>query len=151
MKILFLSFLISLLTSCVTQEQISTNELSSVRNEVAILHFWATWCTSCKEELKEINDHIYDLFKEYPKVKFVLVSVDHDSVEAKLFLKENFPGLLRYSYFDPSITLPGYFNINVFPATVLSDKGKMVKVWGFEKEPVKQMIIEIYKSGYKKD
>ena len=55
-----------------------TLELSSYRGKVVLIHYWATWCEPCKEDLKQIKT----LQARYAAKGFAAVGINLDS-EAK--------------------------------------------------------------------
>lgn len=66
-----------------------TLTLSENRGKLTIVHFWATWCAPCVEELPELNE----IQKKYEVVglKVISISLDGESNKAKVeeFLKAN--------------------------------------------------------------
>lgn len=64
-----------------------TGLLKNRNNKVLFINFWATWCVPCREEFPDI----VKIAKNYPKVEFVAVSLDHpDEIKSKIqpFLKK---------------------------------------------------------------
>lgn len=58
-------------------------------NKIVYLHFWASWCAPCLNEIPEL---ISFAKKNVGKAQFVLVSLDETQVELDKFLK-SFPEL----------------------------------------------------------
>jgi thiol-disulfide isomerase/thioredoxin len=52
-------------------------DLASKTGKGLILHFWATWCAPCREEMPELVKFVKDT-KGDPNVEFLAVSVDED-------------------------------------------------------------------------
>ena len=59
-----------------------TRKLSSLRGQVVVVNFWATWCGPCQEELPRLARLAED-YKGKP-VRFVLVSIDEEKNRAKI-------------------------------------------------------------------
>jgi peroxiredoxin len=51
--------------------------LSSFRDKVVVLNFWATWCTSCKEEMTSLNN----LYLKLKDKGFVVLAISIDTSE----------------------------------------------------------------------
>lgn len=93
------------------------HSLEKYRGKVVVLNFWATWCSVCKRELKDIEE----LYQEYGKnerdVVFLGVS-DEEESKVKKFLEDNghtFPTVIgkeiMYEYY-----------IRAFPTIFIIDK-----------------------------
>lgn len=58
-----------------------TGLLKNRNNKVLFINFWATWCVPCREEFPDI----VKLAKNFPKVEFIAVSLDHpDEIKSKI-------------------------------------------------------------------
>lgn len=92
------------------------HKLSDYRGKTIFLNFWATWCPPCKEEMP----YIEELYKERDDVVILGVVMPNGEEEVssvKSFLSSNnytFPTL-----FDNSSALGMYFNLKVYPTTVI--------------------------------
>lgn len=64
----------------VGSEQGATVQLNDLRGKVILVHFWATWCAPCAEELPTMDD----LVRHFPSDDFVLlaISVDEEGEKA---------------------------------------------------------------------
>lgn len=60
--------------------------LSSLKSDLLIVHYWATWCAPCEAELPELLKFI-NTFKDKPDVRFLLVAVNDDIMKVKKHLK----------------------------------------------------------------
>lgn len=64
-----------------------SNLLKNRDGKVLFINFWATWCVPCREEFPDI----VKLAKNFPKVEFIAISLDHpDEIKSKIqpFLKK---------------------------------------------------------------
>lgn len=108
-------------------------EISNFRSDnqkVTVINFWATWCTACKVELKEMKAEFAELFKS-PKFEFAMIALDSNPKLAVDWVKSNLADdrLLKQLYHDPEFKLAEDMGIDEFPMTFLVDaKGKIVKI-----------------------
>ena len=78
-----------------------------------ILSFWATWCSYCRPEMKEINE----LKLQYgDKMNYVSVSDEDLEIIENSGLGEDYDFL----YFTPSI--PSYLEVNSYPTLLILNK-----------------------------
>jgi thiol-disulfide isomerase/thioredoxin len=59
-----------------------TRKLSSLRGQVVVVNFWATWCGPCQEELPRLAK-LTESYAGKP-VRFVLISIDEPKNRAKI-------------------------------------------------------------------
>lgn len=85
-------------------------------NEPILVHFWATWCPTCKLEASNIQK----LSKQY-QVLTIAVKSGSDA-EIKKYLQENDFDFKVLN--DNNGTLSSKFNISAFPTTFIYDKNK---------------------------
>ena len=75
--------------------------LSDEKGKLTIVHFWATWCVPCVDELPELDE----IQKKYEVIglKVIAISLDGNNNKAKVqaFLKDNKIRSLK-PYFDNS-------------------------------------------------
>ena len=62
-------------------------DLAAKTGKGLILHFWATWCAPCREEMPELVKFVGDT-KDDPRVEFLAVSADEDWKIVDAWLKE---------------------------------------------------------------
>ena len=63
-------------------------DLASKTGKGLILHFWATWCAPCREEMPELVKFVQDT-KGDQNVEFLAVSTDEDWKTVDAWLKEH--------------------------------------------------------------
>lgn len=104
----------------VTGEPLS---LELLAGSPVLLHFWASWCVSCKDELSELNALSGDLGDL--KLKIVTVSVDQDEKVLAQFIKAQ--GLTLPTIHDQSKTIAQDYRVTRFPESFLiNSEGKLV-------------------------
>ncbi|MES2801663.1 MAG: TlpA disulfide reductase family protein [Bdellovibrionota bacterium] len=94
--------------------------------EKLIMHFWASWCDPCINEIPELVAYLKRHSEEIKvgSIKIVLVSVDYELGAIEKFLK-SFPDLNAPVYlqlWDPEGYLQKSFNIDRLPATIIVHK-----------------------------
>jgi len=115
--------------------------LSEFRGEVVLVNFWATWCSSCREQIASLED----LHDKYRKAGLVLLSVnlDDDAVQAADMarrLKISYPVLM-----DGRKDVAKLYQLENLPLTVLVDReGTVRQVYpGFKKGDEKAYLEQI--------
>jgi thiol-disulfide isomerase/thioredoxin len=109
-------------------------KLSSLKDKIVVMDFWATWCVPCMKEMPFLQK-VYDKYKSNPNVVFMVINTGAGNVidDARGWVKKN-----------KSYTFPIYFNndkdiekkigYTVIPTVALLDKsGNMqFRTVGFE-------------------
>lgn len=129
-----------------------SHKLSSLRGQIVVLNFWATWCGPCQEELPRLNQ-IAASYAGKP-VSFVFISIDDPKDRKKI------PATLSRLHvdFNPWVnadtdTLESFGLGNIVPGTiVLAETGQPVaRVMGEAKEDDVRKPIEWLLNGRKSD
>ena len=92
--------------------------LEAAKGQVVILHFWATWCSTCLEEMPALND-FYNKHKEQG-LKVVAISMNdanEDQEVVKYLEKFKFD-----SSFNRNSSFKGYGRVWHLPLTFVIDK-----------------------------
>ena len=92
--------------------------LSSLKGQVVLINFWATWCGPCRKEMPFLEQ----IQKKYAPLGFTLVgvNVEEDSRLMDAFLNDvpvTFPILL-----DPANSVSKLYNVSAMPSTVIVDR-----------------------------
>lgn len=104
-----------------------TVSISAARGKVVLVHYWATWCEPCKQDLSLLKD----MLAKYGKDKLALIGVNVDSRRADLdaYLAENpLPWPQLYEPGGMDSRLAGELGILTLPTMILIDaSGKVVR------------------------
>jgi peroxiredoxin len=99
-------------------------DLSSSRGKVVMVHFWATWCPPCVEELPTLER----LYTEYAgkDLEILAVSVDEGGAGAVVpFLRKN--GFSLPVLLNPDQSVSKAYGTFKFPETYLVDREGIVR------------------------
>ena len=129
---LIIFFLISMVLNYIRKPDIKENiydynlvdthgnriDFSSYKGKPLVVHFWATWCPTCKLEASNIDD----LSKEYNVVSIAVTSGSDEVING--FMKER---KLSYKVVsDIEGSLAKKFNIEAYPTTLIyTKKGRL--------------------------
>ncbi len=110
--------------------------LASLKGDVVMINFWATWCGPCREEMPKLEA----LYQRYNKLGFKLlaVNVEDNPAGAKKWLEEtpvSFPVL-----FDPKNEVTKLYKVDTMPSTVI-----------VARDGTMRYIHHGYKAGYEGD
>jgi thiol-disulfide isomerase/thioredoxin len=87
-----------------------------------LVHFWATWCGPCKEELPHIETFYKELKKKGAADKLVIVSIDTIPFEDVLSFMRNVVNLKDLPTLQTSpIDIPKIFPVRGYPVSFLLD------------------------------
>ncbi|MEQ1624488.1 MAG: TlpA disulfide reductase family protein, partial [Sediminibacterium sp.] len=122
-------------------------KLSSFRNKVVLLDFWASWCGPCRESIKDLAE----LYKKYQSSGFEIFSfsLDDDFNAWKTASTQehiNWTNLSDLKAFYSK--QPAAYKIRSIPQTFLIDReGKIIGIYrGFSKESTAKLESAIQKS-----
>ncbi|MEZ5566532.1 MAG: TlpA disulfide reductase family protein [Gammaproteobacteria bacterium] len=92
--------------------------LASLKGQVVLINFWATWCAPCRKEMPLLEQ----IHKKYASLGFTMlgVNVEEDTRMMDTFLKDvpvDFPILL-----DPENGVSKLYNVSAMPSTVIVDR-----------------------------
>jgi thiol-disulfide isomerase/thioredoxin len=89
---------------------------------VTLVHFWATWCPPCRDEVPSLQRLGRD-FAKYDDFGIVMVAVADQTDKARVFLG-NWDAMALY---DPSWDVAKRYGTNKLPETYLVVHGEVVK------------------------
>ncbi len=90
---------------------------------VTLVHFWATWCPPCLQEIPALA-RLRNDFADRPDFKVVMIAVADDPAKVRAFLE---PGASDWVLFDPSWDVAHRYGTTQIPETYLIDRGKVVE------------------------
>jgi len=101
-----------------------TLALSSLRGKTVIVNFWASWCSTCKEEAQVVSD----VEKKWRAKGVVFLGVDsHDTNAGAHTYIQNY-GIGFQSVQDPESAIGAQYDVTGLPETYFLDtKGKIVE------------------------
>jgi thiol-disulfide isomerase/thioredoxin len=98
----------------------SDGHLADVRGTVVVLHFWATWCPPCVNELPGLLELGHD-----DAVRVIAVSLDDDWAEVREFFAGRIPpGVVRAS----SSAVKQAYGVSVLPETWVIDADGLLRM-----------------------
>ncbi|HET9795312.1 MAG TPA: TlpA disulfide reductase family protein [Thermoanaerobaculia bacterium] len=98
-------------------------DLSKLKGKIVLVHFWATWCPPCVDEIPEL-DRFWQRYRNNPSIALYSVSVD-DSWEAVDTFRKQHPFDLPL-YRDPQSKTAHKFGTTKFPETYIADRSGKV-------------------------
>lgn len=104
-----------------------TLDTSGYRGKVVLIHYWATWCDHCDEEMKVLKN----MQAKYGKRGFSIIGISLDSERQSLvnYVRANrVPWQQLYEEGGLDSRLANHFGISTLPAMLLIDKsGKVAR------------------------
>ena len=94
-----------------TLELINDKQFNLQTNKPILIHFWATWCPTCKLE----SDNIQTLSEHFEVLSIAVKSGSKNDL--KIYMKEH--NLNYRVYNDENAQLASKFNISVYPTTFI--------------------------------
>lgn len=119
-------------------------ELSRLEGNVLVVHFWATWCSGCTDEMKSLNI----LQKSVRRDKIIVVPISEDfkgsAVVEKFYASYGLGNLL--SFIDPGNQLFRELKLNSLPYTlILNASGDIVSSFSGSIDWTKPSTINLLK------
>jgi peroxiredoxin len=103
----------------------ATIDLSKLEGKLAIIHFWATWCPPCVEEIPALS-RFWERYRGRNDVALYAISVDKDWKTIDAFTAKN-PNSLPL-FIDPSAATAKRFGTIQYPETyIVNPKGRVLE------------------------
>ena len=96
--------------------------LEDFTGKIILLNFWATWCTSCREELPEL-ERLYQKYRDHGFI-VIAISVDNSAERVAAFMKKRqigFPVVI-----DEQGDVAENFRFSGIPAGFLIDRNGFI-------------------------
>lgn len=92
--------------------------LASLKGQVVMINFWASWCGPCRAEFPILDD----MYRKYKPMGFTLVgvNVESDPADAERFLSK-FPVSFPIAY-DAANQVSGAYGVSAMPTTLIVDR-----------------------------
>ena len=98
-------------------------DLSKEKGGLTIIHFWATWCPPCVEELPALSG-FWEKYRNRGDVRLYAISVDKDWKTIEDFVKKN-PSSIPL-FHDPGAATAHRFGSMQYPETYIVNKSGRV-------------------------
>jgi len=123
-------------------------DLTKEKGHLVIIHFWATWCPPCVEEVPALSK-FWEKYRGRDDVILYTISVDKDWKTIDDFTKKN-PNTLPV-YRDPNASTAQRFGTTQYPETYIANKnGRVIyRVQGaieWADPSVQQRIVQLLNS-----
>jgi peroxiredoxin len=97
----------------------NTSNLSDMKGTVVLINFWATWCSSCIDEMPSL-ERLFRNMSADQKFKMVTILYRDDGIRANNFMRQN--GFTFPVYLNPDGVAAKMFGITGVPETFIIDK-----------------------------
>ncbi len=97
--------------------------LSSLRGQVVMINFWASWCGPCRQEFPALDE----MYRKYKPMGFAMLGINVESEKADA---ERFLGMRPVSFpilFDPDNRVSNSYGVSAMPTTVLVDRKGQIR------------------------
>ncbi len=115
---------------------IASNEL---KGKVVLINFFATWCPSCVKELPQLQDKVWNKYKDNSNFELLVVGREHTEQELAKFTKDKYT---MPFYPDEGRKTYQLFAENTIPRNYIIDKdGKIVYILtGYSEDDFNEML-----------
>lgn len=124
----------------------STQKLSSLKGDIVLVDFWASWCRPCRMEIPNLKK----IYEAYNNQGFSIYSVSVDNDVAawyKALNQENMPWI---NVRDDNNVYSTMFNVSSIPFTILLDREGKIIAKGLRGADLEERVQNLVKKPYKK-
>jgi peroxiredoxin/uncharacterized protein YukE len=119
-----------------------TVTLSTLRGQIVLINFWATWCAPCRQEMPAL-DAIYTRFQSQGIVVLSLTSEQRSKVEAFMKRTDYHPRVLL----DTGGRVSKQFHVSEIPHTFVFDRKGRFVVDSIEASTEQQFLAMLTRAG----
>jgi len=115
--------------------------LADYRDQVVLLNFWATWCTTCRAEFPALQAD-YERLREQG---FVVLAVNYDEPASLVQEYVDEMGLTMPVLLDPGARTVGQYRVRGFPTSFVIDENGVIRaihIGLLTEETIKQYLEE---------
>lgn len=102
-------------TAMLTRADGSQFSTTTLRGRPVLLHFWATWCPPCREELPAL----LQLQADHPGMQVIALALDDDWAKVRKFFGGAVPSVV---FRDPSGVVSKTYAVGTLPESYLVDR-----------------------------
>lgn len=97
-------------------------DLERSTGRIVVLHFWASWCIPCREEMAELADFWRDDYPELAEQGVRVVTISNDVRDSDLERFAEQVDLAFPLYYDPYARLTSRYAVRGLPSSVIIDR-----------------------------
>ena len=97
-------------------------KLGSQLAPVSLVHFWATWCPPCVDEIPSLQRLVHD-YRDHDDFSVVMIAVNDEKTKVVPFLGPGWDMVL----FDPSWDVANRYGTEKLPETYLVVRGQVIE------------------------
>jgi len=113
--------------------------LSDIKAKFILVDFWASWCTPCRKEIREI----IKFYSDFNKNDFQVVSISVDESKAKWIKALKDDNIPWTSLIDNSLVVNDKLGVTGYPTTFLIDSNHKIIEMNLAPEKLKERLIQL--------
>lgn len=120
--------------------------LASLRGQVVLVDFWATWCPPCLKEMPNLRAIYEDLHDQGFEIISICMDEDENIERAHLFMSKNsFPWKQVFTKNGYENEAAKLYKVNGLPSTWLIDRNGTLRQVGIKGETLRQEVERLVK------